>query len=48
MSFSFIAVPTRGGVAWVTTRGTFNAKAGGKEMQMPARATFVMERRDNA
>jgi len=47
ITFDHIAVSARGDVAWATTDGAFEAKVGGEQMRLPARATFVLEKRDN-
>ena len=36
-----------GPVAWVSSDGAFRFRAGGEEGSIPARASFVLERRDN-
>ena len=46
MSFSTQSVSSTGTVAWVTADGEFKIKAGGQDMALPARASFVMDKRD--
>ena len=46
MRFNDPAVSAAGNVAWAATDGTFEIKIGQEEMKLPARATFVLERRD--
>ncbi len=40
-------VSAAGGVAWAAVDVTFNVKAGGQEMSMPARLTAVLEKRSD-
>ena len=48
MRFNDVAVSAAGGVAWATTDGAFDIRVGGEDMLLPARVTFVLERRDGA
>lgn len=41
-----IAVSAAGDVAWAAADGAFEIRAGGAEMALPARTTFVLESRD--
>lgn len=46
MRFPDPDVSASGDVAWTVARGAFEISAGGQQMTMPARATFVLERRE--
>jgi uncharacterized protein (TIGR02246 family) len=46
MSFDTTLVSAAGAVAWAAIDGAFKFRIGGKDMAMPARATFVLEKRD--
>ena len=46
MAFSWTSVSSAGTVAWAAVDGTFKFRAGGHEGTMPARGTFVLEKRD--
>lgn len=43
--YGWMSVSTAGGVAWAATDATFELSAGGEEMSLPARITYVLERR---
>ncbi len=45
LQFGWRSVSAAGSVAWVATDTSFNIKAGGQEMSLPARITAVLERR---
>ncbi|OGO31723.1 MAG: hypothetical protein A2136_10720 [Chloroflexi bacterium RBG_16_54_11] len=45
LTYGWTSVSAAGSVAWVATDAAFNLKAGGQEMTLPARITFVLERR---
>ncbi len=45
IAYGWTIVSAAGSVAWVATDAAFNLKAGGQEMTLPARMTFVLERR---
>ncbi|MCV2872780.1 nuclear transport factor 2 family protein [Defluviimonas sp. WL0050] len=40
-------VSAAGNVAWVSGSGAFEISAGGQDMRMPARITYVLENRDD-
>jgi len=40
-----MSISGNGGAAWVATDASFQLKAGGQEMILPARITFVLEKR---
>ena len=44
--FDWTTVSSLGLVAWVAVDGEFRFKAGGKDETIPARATFVLEKRE--
>jgi uncharacterized protein (TIGR02246 family) len=46
--YESISVSAAGSVAWVAADAAFEVKAGGQAMTLPARITFVLEKRDNA
>lgn len=46
MDFDWMSVSAAGPVAWAAVEGAFQIRAGGQEFRMPARATFVLEKRD--
>jgi len=46
MAFDRMLVSAAGAVAWAAVDGAFKFRIGGKDMSMPARATFVLEKRD--
>jgi uncharacterized protein (TIGR02246 family) len=46
MAFDWISVSAAGPVAWAAVDGAFKIRAGGQAFAMPARATFVLEKRD--
>jgi uncharacterized protein (TIGR02246 family) len=46
MAFDWISVSAAGPVAWAAADGAFKIRAGGQAFTMPARATFVLEKRD--
>jgi ketosteroid isomerase-like protein len=41
-----MAVSAAGSVAWTATDATFKLQAGGHEMALPVRITFVLEKRE--
>jgi len=43
--YRWISVSAAGPVAWAAADADFNLKAGGQEMTLPARITFVLEKR---
>lgn len=43
--YEWISVSAAGSVAWVATDASFNLKADGQEMTLPARITYVLEKR---
>ena len=45
VTYEWISVSSAGPVAWVATDASFSLKAGGQEMTLPARITFVLEKR---
>lgn len=45
ITYGWTSVSAAGSVAWVATDAVFNLKAGGQEMTLPARITFVPESR---
>jgi ketosteroid isomerase-like protein len=45
LSFSWISISAAGPVAWVAADTDFNLKAGGQSFNLPARTTFVLEKR---
>lgn len=45
VTYGWISVSAAGSVAWAAADATFNLKAGGQEMTLPARITFVLEKR---
>jgi uncharacterized protein (TIGR02246 family) len=47
MAFGWTSVSAAGPVAWAAIDGSFNIRAGGQEFTMPARITFVLEKRDD-
>ena len=46
MAFGWTSVSAEGPVAWAAIDGAFKIRAGGQEFSMPARGTFVLEKRD--
>jgi len=46
MSFDWISVSAADAVAWAAGDGRFDFRAGGADGTMPARVSFVLERRD--
>ncbi|MDW4550841.1 nuclear transport factor 2 family protein [Defluviimonas sp. D31] len=42
------AVSAAGDVAWVSSDGAFEITAGGQDMRVPARVTYVLERKNGA
>lgn len=46
MSFDWISISAVGSVAWAAIDGAFEIRAGGQQLRMPARASFVLENRD--
>ncbi|UCC89996.1 MAG: nuclear transport factor 2 family protein [Anaerolineales bacterium] len=45
ISFRWTSVSAAGSVAWVATDSAFDIQAGGQKMTIPARITWVLERR---
>jgi ketosteroid isomerase-like protein len=45
MAFDWMSVSAAGPVAWVATDGAFKIRAGDQAFAMPARGTFVLEKR---
>jgi ketosteroid isomerase-like protein len=45
VTFGWTSVSAAGSVAWVATDAALNLKAGGQDMNLPVRITFVLERR---
>jgi ketosteroid isomerase-like protein len=45
VTFGWSSVSATGSVAWVAADATFSFKAGGQAMSLPARTTFVLEKR---
>lgn len=45
MSFAWISVSAAGAVAWAAVDGTFKLRAAGQAMAIPARVSFVFEKR---
>lgn len=46
MTFDWTSISAAGPVAWVAADGAFDLKIDGHDIHVPARATFVLERRD--
>lgn len=46
MAFDKISVSAAGPVAWTAVDGAFQIRAGGQKMRLPARGSFVLERRN--
>jgi uncharacterized protein (TIGR02246 family) len=46
MSFDWVSISAAGPVAWVASDVTINVSAGGEKFTVPARTTFVLEKRD--
>lgn len=46
MVFASTSVSAAGTVAWAAIDGSFKLQAGGQNMNLPARITFVLEKRD--
>lgn len=46
MSFNWTSISAAGPVAWASVDGEFNFRANGQEGNIPARVSFVLERRD--
>jgi ketosteroid isomerase-like protein len=47
MTFDWMSVSAAGPVAWAAVDGAFKLHAGGQEFILPARGTFVLEKRDD-
>ena len=47
VTYGWMSVSSAASVAWVATSATFNVKAGGKVLILPARITFVLENRSD-
>ena len=45
VTYTWTSVSAAGSVAWAATDAAFNLKAGGQAMTLPARITFVLEKR---
>jgi ketosteroid isomerase-like protein len=45
VTYEWISVSAAGSVAWASTDASFKLKADGQEMSLPARITFVLEKR---
>ena len=45
LAYGWISISAAGPVAWAATDADFTVKAGGQEMTIPARITFVLEQR---
>ena len=45
VTYRWTSVSAAGSVAWVATDAAFKVKSGGQEMTLPARITFVLEKR---
>ena len=45
--YGWMSVSAAGDVAWAAADATFELSAGGEEMSLPARVTYVLERRDS-
>lgn len=45
VALGWTSISAAGSVAWAAADATFNLKAGGQEMSLPARITFVLEQR---
>ena len=45
LTYGWTSVSAAGSVAWVAADAAFNVKAGGQAMTLPARITFVLEKR---
>ena len=46
MTYGWMSVSVVGSVAWVAADADFNFRVGGQEMTLPARITFVLEKRE--
>lgn len=46
IALDWISVSAAGEVAWAAVDGAFNLRADGKELALPARMTFILERRE--
>jgi uncharacterized protein (TIGR02246 family) len=47
LTYKWTHVSAAGSVAWVAADVAFNLKGGGQQMTLPARVTFVLEKRGN-
>ncbi len=45
VKYESMSISSSGSVAWAATDATFEVKAGGQAMALPARITFVLEKR---
>jgi uncharacterized protein (TIGR02246 family) len=45
INYETVLVSAAGSVAWAAVDGAFQVKAGGQEFEMPARITYVLEKR---
>jgi uncharacterized protein (TIGR02246 family) len=46
VTYEWTSISAAGSVAWAATDASFNLKADGQEMTLPARITFVLEQRE--
>jgi len=46
MAFDWTSISTAGPVAWAAIDGAFEIQAGGQAFRMPARSSFVLEKRN--
>jgi ketosteroid isomerase-like protein len=46
LAFDWMSVSAAGPVAWVAVDGSFEIRAGGQEFRVPARGSFVLEKRN--
>jgi uncharacterized protein (TIGR02246 family) len=46
IAFDWMSISAAGDVAWAAVDGAFNLRADGQDSALPARATFILERRD--
>lgn len=46
MAFASTSISAAGNVAWAAADGKFKFRVGGQDAEFPARATFVLEKRD--
>nr|CAP48448.1 putative integron gene cassette protein [uncultured bacterium]CAP48449.1 putative integron gene cassette protein [uncultured bacterium] len=48
MTFTWVSISAAGSVAWAAIDGAFNFRANGQDETLPARVSFVLERRDDS